>query len=76
MRVTWTASPPFGSIRQTCGLPEREEMKAIVRPSGDQRGFMSAAGLEVSRLGSPPRAGTSQMSLAPRFASLSMTVTT
>jgi hypothetical protein len=38
MRVSWTASPPSMSIVQICGAPERDEMKAIFRPSGDQRG--------------------------------------
>ena len=38
--VTCSASPPDTSMRQMLALPLRDETKAIVRPSGDQRGSL------------------------------------
>src|SRR5262245_64244121 len=55
-----TASPPAGSIVQICDEPLRFEMKAIVLPSGDQRGPVSEAFADVSCLRLLPSMETSQ----------------
>src|SRR5262245_49853499 len=73
------ASPPSGRIIQIWRFASsaalafvssvltpgrgRSERKAIVRPSGDQRGNSSATGELVSRRGSPPSAETSHRSV-------------
>ena len=54
-------------MSQSCGLPERFETKASVRPSGDQRGSVSCFSPFVSGRRFVPSASTSQMR-AVRFA--------
>ena len=70
--LTWVASPPSAGMRQTCELPDREEMKKICEPSGDQRGLTSASGWEVKRRRLVPSTLTSQRSVRPRLASRSV----
>ena len=58
--VSCRASPPSIGRSQTWDEPPRLETKAIVLPSGLQRGWLLVPGAVVSRFGSPPAAGTSQ----------------
>jgi hypothetical protein len=51
-------------------------MKAILFPSGDQRGLKSALGFEVNRQARPPAAGMTQISLLLAFRFLSISVMT
>ena len=69
--VAWRASPPDGSIVQICDEPLRSDTKAIVLPSGDQRGDVSDAWALVSRRGSPPSIATIQRLVKLLFASAS-----
>ena len=55
--VSWRASPPSIGKSQTWAEPLRLDIKAIVLPSGLQRGWLSAPGAVVNRLGSPPETG-------------------
>ena len=72
---TWTGNPsgrPSAEslIAQTCGFSLPREVKASQCPSGDQRGFLSAAGLVVTRMAPPPEAGATKMSVLPFCAAL------
>ena len=55
--VSWRGSPPSIGRSQTCDEPPRLETKAIVLPSGLQRGWLLVPGAVVSRFGSPPADG-------------------
>jgi hypothetical protein len=75
---TSKASPPGRSIRsaQVRPLPPgRVEEKRRSFPSGDQRGLLLSTPGEVSRIGSPPAAGTSHTS-ACRLLSAATSVVT
>jgi hypothetical protein len=68
------ASDPSAFITNSWALPERLEMNATRRPSGDQRPSLSCPPL-VSALASPDETVTIQMSLAVRFPGTSGTAT-
>ena len=75
---TSKASPPGRSMRsaQVRPLPPgRVDAKSSSFPSGDQRGLLLSTPGEVSRIGSPPAAGTSQTSEC-RLLSATTTVVT
>src|SRR4029078_2333629 len=55
--------PPLMSATYTCGAPARGEIKAIFRPSGENRGVLSVLLPAISSFDGPdPSAGTIQMS--------------
>ena len=68
--VTCFAFPPSASASQTCGVPLRVEMKAILLESGDQRGRSLLPSRVICR-GSPPKTGTTQIWRARLFRSKS-----
>src|SRR5262245_9948804 len=61
---TCTAIPPPEGITQTSSVARHDE-NATLEPSGDHAGLVSRLGCVVSCLGSPPDAGTIQMSKLP-----------
>src|SRR5690606_32418923 len=74
----WTASPAGRSMRSAHVdplPPGRLELKKRYAPSGDQRGFELSVPGEVTRYGSPPSVGTTQISEWRRFSD-SLTVVT
>ena len=64
--VKGRASPPSTGKSQTWLDPLRVEMKAMVLPSGLQRGWLSVPVEVVSRFGSPP-ADRDQVKVAVRL---------
>ena len=48
---SFRSDPPNAGMRRTSCFSPRSRMKAIKRPSGDQAGYLSTAGSEVSRKG-------------------------
>ncbi len=58
--VSWRASPPSTGKSHTCDEPPRLETKAMVLPSGLQRGWLLVPGAVVNRFGSPPAVGMIQ----------------
>src|SRR4051795_2077054 len=58
--VSGRASPPSTGSSQICADPPRLETKAMVLPSGLQRGWLFVPGAVVSRFGSPPAEGIDQ----------------
>ena len=71
-----TASPPHRGRSQTwVRFPSRAERNASHFPSGLKRGLDSDFGLDVTRTGSPPAAGTIQMSVSELSLARSVAVT-
>src|ERR1700736_6701343 len=68
------SGPPSGEIRNT-PWPCPSRMKAICRPSGDQTGHVSEAGLVVRRTGSPAGTILTYMSLLSRFGPFQLNAT-
>ncbi len=67
--VSLRTAPPAAGTTHTSWCPERVDINARWRPSGDQRSWRSSSGPEVTRSGVPPAASTVQMSPPRRNAS-------
>ncbi len=56
-RVIWRRFWPLASITQMLSPPPRSEVKAICRPSGEKRGWLSNGRPSAMRVARPPVIG-------------------